>query len=56
MSLDKAEETESFGEHSWPKFCGTVQGLAILGQPVFVAARLLLAERVMLPLAFILPL
>ena len=56
LGQSKAEETESFGEHSWPKLCGAVQGLAILGQPVFVAARLLLAERVMLPLAFILPL
>ena len=56
LGQSKEEETKNFGKRSWPVFCGTVQGVAIFGQPIFVAARLLFAERVMLPLAFILPL
>lgn len=53
---EAGKDAKGFGDRSWPVLCASVQGLAILGQPVFVAARLLLAERVMLPLAFILPL
>ena len=56
VGQSKEKDEKSFGKHSWPVLCGAVQGFAIFGQPVFVAARLLLAERVMLPLAFILPL
>ena len=55
LGQSQAEGTESFGNRSWPVLCAAVQGLAILGQPVFVASRLLLAERVLLPLSFMLP-
>ncbi|CAJ1402177.1 unnamed protein product, partial [Effrenium voratum] len=48
-------KTRSYGPNSWPKLCATVQGLAILAQPVMVAARLLLAERVLLPMIFVAP-
>jgi len=47
---------KTFGPNSWPVLCGTVQGLAIFAQPVMVAARLLLAERVLLPVALSIPL
>ena len=47
---------KTFGPKSWPVLCGTVQGLAIFAQPVMVAARLLLAERVLLPVALSIPL
>jgi len=50
------EPGDSFGPSAWPVLCATVQGAAILAQPVFVAARLVLAERVLLPLSFVLPL
>ena len=56
LGRSQEEDPKSFGKHSRPVLCGAVQGMAILGQPVFVAARLLFAERVMLPLAFVLPL
>jgi len=56
LGQSQKEGTESFGDQSRPVLCAAVQGLAILGQPIFVASRLLLAERVLLPLAFMLPL
>ena len=48
-------KNKSYGPHSWPKLCAMVQGLAILAQPVMVAARLLLAERILLPMIFVAP-
>ncbi|CAJ1449156.1 unnamed protein product [Effrenium voratum] len=48
-------KNKSYGPHSWPKLCAMVQGLAILAQPVMIAARLLLAERILLPMIFVAP-
>ncbi|CAJ1424034.1 unnamed protein product [Effrenium voratum] len=48
-------KSKGYGPQSWPKLCATVQGLAILAQPVMVAARLLLAERILLPMIFVAP-
>lgn len=52
------EDSKSYdwGEGSWPKLCASVQGVAILLQPLLVACRLIVAERLLLPLAFALPL
>eukprot|EP00435_Cladocopium_sp_Y103_P029958 s2756_g7.t1 len=47
---------KSFGPQSWPVFCGMVQGVAIFAQPVMVAGRLLLADRLLLPVALAIPL
>lgn len=48
--------THSFGEKSWPNLCAGVQGSIILLEPVLIAARMMLAERVLLPLTFVIPL
>lgn len=47
---------KSFGPRSWPVLCGVVQGVAIFAQPVMVAGRLLLADRLLLPVALAIPL
>ena len=39
-----------FGE-SWPVLCSWVQGIVIVAEPVLVAARMMLDERVVLPVA-----
>lgn len=47
---------KSFGPRSWPVLCGLLQGVAIFAQPVMVAGRLLLADRLLLPVALAIPL
>ena len=42
--------TGGFGE-SWPVLCSWVQGIVIVAEPVLVAARMMLDERVVLPVA-----
>jgi len=58
LGYDKTEHGmgHDWGEDSWPKLCAVVQGIVIFMQPVLVACRLIFAERLLLPLAFALPL
>ena len=48
--------THSFGENCWPVLCAVVQGIVIVVEPVLMASRMMLAERVLLPLTFVVPL
>eukprot|EP00439_Symbiodinium_sp_Y106_P082882 s1547_g22.t1 len=55
--LGHSEEHEkSFGPNSWPVLCAVVQGAAILAQPVAVAAQMVVADRLLVPMAFCEPL
>ena len=51
-----ATRVTGFGQTSWPVLCAWVQGIVILAEPVFVAARMAFVDRVLLPVTFIIPL
>ncbi|CAE8621092.1 unnamed protein product, partial [Polarella glacialis] len=51
LNGDESEESP-YGSEAYPKLCWVVQGLVMLSQPIYLAIKLVLMDRLLLPLAF----